>query len=59
MNSILDKINAVKAILNKELESKNISDEQVIRISQKLDILILEYYNSLEKDKTDGEDDQL
>lgn len=58
MNSILDKINAVKAILNKELESKNISDEQVIRISQKLDILILEYYNSLEKDKTDGEDDQ-
>ncbi|MBC8587327.1 aspartyl-phosphate phosphatase Spo0E family protein [Paratissierella segnis] len=39
-----EKINTLKDKLNKELENKNLCDQEVIKISQELDQLILEYY---------------
>ena len=58
VTNILDKINTLKSILNKELESKNVSDEEIIIISQKLDRLITDYYNSSGNDKSNIEDIQ-
>lgn len=43
-SKIKEKINTLKDKLNKELENKNLCDQEVIKISQELDQLILEYY---------------
>jgi hypothetical protein len=48
---MLDKVNLIKVILNKELESRDLDDEVIIKISQKLDSLIVEHYNSIIGDK--------
>lgn len=55
---MLDNINLVKATLNKELESKDLQHNKILKLSQKLDRLIIDYYNSLDKDKADQEDTQ-
>lgn len=54
---MLDNINLIKAILNKELESKDLKHEKILKLSRELDKLILEYHNTngyceLEKDIT-------
>lgn len=49
---MMDKVNLIKSILNKELETRDLNDEVIIKISQKLDTLIVEYYNSIIGDKT-------
>lgn len=41
---MLDKINKVRSILRKELENKPPTHEDVLLISQELDLLIIEYY---------------
>lgn len=43
---MLDNINLLKAILNKELESKDLNHNKVLKLSRKLDKLILEYHNT-------------
>ena len=58
VTNILDEINTLKAILNKELESKNVSYEEIIIISQKLDRLITDDYKSSGNDKSNTEDIQ-
>lgn len=49
---MMDKVNLIKSTLNKELETRDLNDEVIIKISQKLDTLIVEYYNSIIGDKT-------
>lgn len=59
---MLDKVNLIKSILNKELESKNLSDESIVQISQELDSLIVDYYKSTTGDSPVGneiQDDEL
>lgn len=48
---MLDKINLIKYILNKELESRDLDDEVIIKISQELDSLIADYYYTTIGDK--------
>lgn len=42
----MDNINLIKSILNKELESKDLNNEKILKLSRKLDKLILKYYNA-------------
>ncbi len=59
---MLDKVNLIKSILNKELESKHLSDETIVQISQELDSLIVDYYRSTEGDSPSGnkmQDDEI
>lgn len=43
---MLDNINSLKATLNKELESKDLQHSKIIKLSQELDKLILDYHNT-------------
>lgn len=49
---MLDKINLIKTILNKELESRDLNDEVIMKISQELDSLIVDYYEPIIRDKS-------
>lgn len=41
---IVDEINALKEVLNKQLEEGNLNSDQILLLSQTLDKLIVEYY---------------
>ncbi|MBZ2175439.1 aspartyl-phosphate phosphatase Spo0E family protein [Schnuerera sp. xch1] len=41
-----DKIDILKDLLNKQLDSKDFDREEILKISQELDICILEYYKN-------------
>lgn len=47
-----NKIDDLREILNKELETKDVSAEEILKLSQKLDKYIVEYYNlKIEQEK--------
>lgn len=43
---LLEEINQLKEILNKQVENCSLDNEAILAISQNLDELILEYYKS-------------
>lgn len=45
-----DKIDSLKKRLNRQIEIDGIRSEKVLELSQKLDILIFEYYKKMEND---------
>lgn len=53
---MIDKINQVRDSLHKQLESKNIDDKEILKISQELDELIKEYYVSEMKKENKNEE---
>lgn len=44
---IKDKINDLRDKLNKEMGKRCPNDEKILKISQELDLLIVEYYNNI------------
>ena len=44
---MLDKIELLREKLNKRIEENRLNDDETIKLSQELDILIVEYYNSI------------
>lgn len=47
-----DRIDDLRAILNKELESKDVNADEILKLSQILDDYIVEYYNlKIEQEK--------
>ncbi len=44
---IKDKINDLRDKLNKEMGKRCPNDEEILKISQELDLLIVEYYNNI------------
>lgn len=53
INKVKKKIDALKNLLNKQLESDDIDREKVLSLSEKLDIYILEYYKISHNKSTD------
>ncbi len=45
-----EKIDSLKKRLNTQIEIDGLRSEKVLELSQKLDILILEYYRKMEND---------
>lgn len=45
-----DKINYLREKLNKLLETKLPNDEEVLKLSEELDLLLIEYYNNIDTD---------
>lgn len=52
---MVEKINIVRRDLDKILETKELTDKKVLEISKKLDILILEYYENINKEMINEE----
>ena len=48
---LLEEINQLKEILNKQVENFSLDNEAILAISQTLDELILEYYKDMIKTK--------
>lgn len=48
---LLEEINQLKEILNKQVENCSLDNEAILAISQNLDELILEYYKNSIKTK--------
>jgi hypothetical protein len=52
--ALIYKINRLRNLLNRQLESKEIDWGQVEKISKELDLLIIEYYKDKEQTEEDG-----
>lgn len=54
---MIDKINYLRDKLNKLLESKLTSDDNVLNLSRELDLLIIDFYYHNEDDDNDNDND--
>lgn len=51
------KIEYLKSKLNNGLENKHLNDEEILRLSKELDLLINEYYNNIKKATPSSEEE--
>lgn len=49
---MLNNLNLMKRYLDKKLETEDVSDKEILKISEEVDELILDYYHQVDTSKT-------